>query len=147
LWPPKVDPSSIELRLDRITKAKVWDIDCQGRFLLWQTKETIGPPEQDPRFICVIDGKSTRARAGLLVHLTAPTIHAGSSGNVALEICNLGPFTFGLRENDVIAPLTVASISSPPAKTHQEAGTSTLGQTHVEGRGRVCLGGIADLPR
>lgn len=26
--PPKVDPSSIDLRLDRITEAKVWDIDA-----------------------------------------------------------------------------------------------------------------------
>jgi deoxycytidine triphosphate deaminase len=189
--PPKVDPSSIDLRLDRITEAKVWDIDAykahvgvsgddepvlhvgslryrygeitrflvpppefepgdssqkvyhkgdeiyirQGGFLLWQTKETIGTPKQDPRFICFIDGKSTRARAGLIVHLTAPTIHAGWSGNVTLEISNLGPFTFGLRENDVIAQLTVAMISSPPAKTHQEAGSSTLGQTHVGGLG------------
>ena len=29
--PPKVDPSSIDLRLDRITEAKVWDIDAYKR--------------------------------------------------------------------------------------------------------------------
>jgi len=102
-------------------------------FLLWQTKEIIGTPKQDPRFICFVDGKSTRARVGLLVHLTAPTIHAGWDGNVTLEIANLGPFTFVLRENDVIAQLTVATISSPPSKSHQEAGTSTAGQAHVGG--------------
>jgi deoxycytidine triphosphate deaminase len=45
-----------------------------GGFFLWQTKEVIGTPEVDPRFICFIDGKSTRARTGLLVHMTAPTI-------------------------------------------------------------------------
>jgi dCTP deaminase len=189
--PPKVDPSSIDLRLDRTTEAKIWDINayrehldvtgddeepvlhvgslryrfgvtsqflvappeyvpndrqqrvCRrgneilvrpGGFLLWQTKEIIGTPREDPRFICFVDGKSTRARAGLIVHLTAPTIQAGWEGNVTLEIANLGPFTLGLKENDVIAQLTVATISSPPAKSHSEAGSSTIGQEHVTGR-------------
>jgi deoxycytidine triphosphate deaminase len=186
-----VDPSSIDLRLDHVDEAKIWDIDAYKRhvgvsgddepvlhvgslrykfgdisrqflisppdhkpssaqpvyrkgdeifirpngFLLWQTKEIIGTPKQDPRFICFIDGKSTRARTGLLVHLTAPTIHAGWEGNVTLEIANLGPFTFGLRENDVIAQLTVATISSTPSKSHREAGSSSLGQAHVGGTG------------
>ena len=186
----KIDPSSIDLRLDKVDEAKVWDIaaykthvgvsgddepilnvgslkyqygmlskflipppprkagdldqkvyrngDCifikTGGFLLWQTKELIGTPRDDPRFICFIDGKSTKARAGLVVHLTAPTIHAGWSGNVTLEIANFGPFTLGLREDDVIAQITVATISSTPQRTHAEAGSSTLGQTTVAGK-------------
>jgi dCTP deaminase len=185
---PKVDPSSVDLRLDRIDEAKVWDIAAYnkhvsigggdavlhvgsdrytygdmsrfliappaqdlsnekqlvfsngveifvrpGGFLLWQTKEKIGTPKVDPRYICFVDGKSTRARTGLLVHLTAPTIHAGWSGNVTLEIANLGPFTLGRKENDVIAQITVATISSPPEKTHETAGSSTQGQSHVGG--------------
>ena len=32
------------------------------------------------------------ARLGLVVHLTAPTIHAGFSGNITLEMVNFGPF-------------------------------------------------------
>lgn len=185
--PPKIDPSSIDLRLDRIEEAKIWDVKKYARqvsvgggdavlhvgserykygrlseflvpppehsetqtqdvyrdgkqifirpggFLLWQTKEKIGTPPNDPRFICFVDGKSTRARAGLMVHLTAPTIHAGWSGNVTLEIANLGPFIFALKEDDVIAQLTVATISSPPEKTHETAGSSTQGQTNVGG--------------
>jgi dCTP deaminase len=188
--PPKIDPSSIDLRLDNISEAKVWDILAYkehvgvggedepilrvgsekykygklskflieppnqvtsdltqkvykngseifvrpGGFLLWQTKEKVGTPKLDPRFICFVDGKSTRARAGMIVHLTAPTIHAGWSGNITLEIANLGPFTFGLREDDVIAQLTIATISSSPEMSHEDAGSSTIGQTHVEGR-------------
>lgn len=185
---PKIDPSSIDLRLDHVDEAKIWDVAAYGEhvgvgggeailhvgserfkygkmskflvcppelvpgdptqkvyknsaeifvrpggFLLWQTKEKIGTPNLDPRFICFVDGKSTRARTGLIVHLTAPTIHAGWSGNVTLEIVNLGPFTFGLKENDVIAQITIATISSPPEKTHEAAGSSTQGQSHVEG--------------
>ena len=68
------------------------------------------------------------------MHLTAPTIHAGWKGNVVLEIVNLGPFTFVLQEDDVIAQLTVATISSSPQQTHAEAGSSTVDQVHVSGK-------------
>jgi deoxycytidine triphosphate deaminase len=37
-----------------------------GGFLLWQTKEVVGTPEDGANLICFIDGKSTRARTGLL---------------------------------------------------------------------------------
>jgi deoxycytidine triphosphate deaminase len=186
---PKVGPTSIDLRLDNVSEAKVWDIEtfkkkhnmtgigeaelrlgsfkfaafaeeylipppgykrgtyddrvCRrgeevlirpGGFLLWQTKEKIGTPIHNPQYICFIDGKSTRARTGILVHLTAPTIHAGWKGNVVLEIVNLGPFTFVLQEDDVIAQLTVATISSSPQQTHAAAGSSTVDQVHVSGK-------------
>ena len=87
--------------------------------------------KHNPQYICFIDGKRTRARTGILVHLTAPTIHAGWTGNVVLEIVNLGPFTFVLQEDDVVAQLTVATISSSPQQTHAEAGSSTIDQVHV----------------
>jgi deoxycytidine triphosphate deaminase len=45
-----------------------------GGFVLWTTKERIGTPVSNPRFIAFVNAKSTRARVGLLVHLTAPTI-------------------------------------------------------------------------
>jgi dCTP deaminase len=37
-----------------------------------------------------VEGRRTLARLGLSVHLTAPTIHAGFSGRIALEIYNAG---------------------------------------------------------
>jgi len=103
-------------------------------FLLWQTKERIGTPVRNPGLICFVDGKSTRARTGLLVHLTAPTIHAGWSGKIVLEIANLGPFHFVLSENDVIAQLTVATISSPPELGLKRGESVTAGQVHVGGQ-------------
>jgi deoxycytidine triphosphate deaminase len=184
----KVDPTSIDLHLDRVDEAQVWDTAryierfgsagndepevhlgtfhygkfsgeyltsppdycredksakvCRrgsqilvrsGGFLLWQTKEEVGTPLDNAQYICFVDGKSTKARAGIIVHLTAPTIHAGWSGKVVLEIANLGPLTFVLQENDVIAQLTVATISSIPQQSHHEAGSSTLGQINVKG--------------
>lgn len=98
--------------------------------MLWQTLEIVGTPEENAGLICFIDGKSTRARTGLIVHLTAPTIHAGWSGKITLEIANLGPFDLKMKEfEDVVAQLTVATITSPPVermKTHV-----TYGQTDV----------------
>jgi dCTP deaminase len=92
-----------------------------GGFLLWQTKEVVGTPEKSPKLICFIDGKSTRARTGLVIHLTAPTIHAGWSGKVTLEITN-------------IAQITVAQITSVPLETMEKFGSVTRGQTDVGGK-------------
>lgn len=112
-------------------------------FLLWATKEKVGTPKVDPvqldvlkrhpELICFVNGKSTRARTGLLVHFTAPTIHAGWVGNITLEIANLGPFTFVLREDDVIAQLTVATISSAPDLGLRVSRSRTHGQTDPSG--------------
>lgn len=112
-------------------------------FLLWQTKEIVGTPkidperplhvQQHPQLICFVDAKSTKARTGLLVHFTAPTIHAGWDGTVTLEITNLGPFTFVLRENDAIAQLIVAAISSSPDLTMRKSRSATQGQRKASG--------------
>jgi deoxycytidine triphosphate deaminase len=38
-----------------------------GGFFLWQTKEEAGTPEEDARYICFINGKSSIARMGWVV--------------------------------------------------------------------------------
>ncbi|HJT77094.1 MAG TPA: hypothetical protein VJ739_07800 [Gemmataceae bacterium] len=102
-------------------------------FFVWQTKEIVGTPEEDPRLICFINGKSSIARTGLLVHITAPTIHAGWWGNIVLEISNLGPFTLELKEGDAIAQIVVAALSSPPKKRKRAKGVP-IGQSDVTGQ-------------
>jgi hypothetical protein len=39
-----------------------------------------------------------------------------------------------LQEDDVIAQLTVATLSSIPQQSHQQAGSFTLGQVTVKGK-------------
>ncbi len=39
-----------------------------------------------------VEGRSSLARIGITVHLTAPIIHAGFNGPITLEIVNLGAF-------------------------------------------------------
>jgi dCTP deaminase len=101
-------------------------------FLLWQTREEVGTTK-GAEFICFINGKSTKARTGVLVHCTAPTINAGWHGLVVLEIANLGPFDIVLREDDVIAQVMVAQISSPPSKD-VKLDSATYAQTGVDGQ-------------
>jgi len=190
--PEKIDATSIDLHLDAVSEAKIWNMQkfsehefATGRkrpelriahyklgvfgegyliappdeipgkeleqrvikrgrqvvvrplgFLLWQTKEVVGTnADKNADLICFVDGKSTRARAGIMVHLTAPTIHTTWNGKVTLEIANLGPFDIVLEENDVIAQLTVAKVTSPPA-VDVTGSSSTFGQTDVLGTGR-----------
>lgn len=57
-----------------------------------------------------VEGKSSLARCGLLVHFTAPTIHAGFSGNITLEIINLGPFDILLTPNMYICQLIIEEV-------------------------------------
>jgi dCTP deaminase len=39
-----------------------------------------------------VEGRSSLARIGIVVHLTAPIIHAGFNGKITLEVVNHGPF-------------------------------------------------------
>jgi dCTP deaminase len=184
--PMEIDTTSIDLHLDAIEAAKVWDVrsfnqqqedagaspilgvgkfnykafakqfaipvpsegeagsDAKvyregarivvkpGGFFLWQTREQVGTPEVDPRLICFVDGKSSRARTGLVVHMTAPTLHSGWWGQVTLEIANLGPFALALCEGDAIAQIIVAVISSPPLQKKNARGIA-IGQRNVAG--------------
>jgi len=105
----------------------------RGGFLLWQTRERVGTPELDPKFMCFIDGKSTRARTGLVVHLTAPTIHAGWSGNITLEMTNCGPLDLVLHEGDAVSQIVIAQISNPPSLAVASHESATFGQQDVSG--------------
>ncbi|MBI3985486.1 MAG: dCTP deaminase [Lentisphaerae bacterium] len=44
-----------------------------------------------------IEGRSSYARLGLTVHMTAPTIHCGFHGTITLEMMNFGPYTLILE--------------------------------------------------
>jgi dCTP deaminase len=49
------------------------------------------------RLAARVEGKSSLARLGLIVHLTAPIIHAGFKGRIRLEMVNHGPLPIRLR--------------------------------------------------
>lgn len=89
-----------------------------GHFVLGMTLESISLPiRQDrPSLAARIEGRSSYARCGLLVHFTAPTIHADFTGPIALEIKNLGEYPIMLYSGDYIAQLIVERVSGTPFK-------------------------------
>ncbi len=60
-----------------------------------------------------LDGRSSLARLGLMVHATAHRIDPGWDGNIVLEFCNAGPLTLILREGMSIGALNFELLSSP----------------------------------
>ncbi len=60
-----------------------------------------------------IEGKSSLARLGLSVHVTAPTVLAGFSGRLVLEMNNIGPFPIQLQAGMRIAQLIVEHLGLP----------------------------------
>jgi dCTP deaminase len=70
--------------------------------------------EPDRSLAARIEGKSSRARLGLLVHFTAPTVHPGFSGTLTLEMINLGPVDIQLFPGMPIAQLIVEEVKGRP---------------------------------
>jgi dCTP deaminase len=58
-------------------------------FLLAWTMEEVELPSHT-RLAARVEGKSSLARLGIGIHITAPTIHAGFRGPIQLEVCNHG---------------------------------------------------------
>lgn len=83
-------------------------------FLLAKTLEIISLPLSS----CLaarVEGRSSFARLGLAVHITAPTVHAGFEGPIVLEIKNLGPFTLKLEPGKTpICQMIFEKVSSQP---------------------------------
>jgi dCTP deaminase len=67
-----------------------------------------------------VEGKSSYARCGLLVHFTAPTIHAGFSGTITLELYNLGPVNISLYPGAPICQLIVEVVLGVPFRNDSQ---------------------------
>lgn len=67
-----------------------------------------------------IEGRSSYARCGLLVHFTAPTIHAGFAGTITLELINLGPIPILLYPNAPICQLIVEQVHGRPFRNDSQ---------------------------
>jgi dCTP deaminase len=92
------------------------------RLVLARTHERVELPIQDDGecLAARVEGKSSYARCGLLVHFTAPTIHAGFAGTIALELCNLGPFSIALFPRTPICQLIVETVKGVPFRNDSQ---------------------------
>lgn len=93
-----------------------------NRLVLGRTLERIELPiiEDDQCLAARVEGKSSYARCGLLVHFTAPTIHAGFSGTITLELINLGPCNISLYPEAPICQLIIETVEGTPARNDSQ---------------------------
>ncbi|SCW79511.1 dCTP deaminase [Ancylobacter rudongensis] len=99
-----------------------------GRLVLGWTLERVDL-RPGARLAARVEGKSSLARIGLIVHLTAPTIHAGSTGQIQLEIINLGPRPIRLRAGMKVCQLILEQTLGVPRRGYggQFAGQRAAG--------------------
>jgi dCTP deaminase len=81
-----------------------------GNLVLGRTLESLELP---PHLAGRIEGKSSLARLGLAVHVTAPTVQAGFKGRLYLEMYNYGPFPIKLTPRMDIAQLILEHLGLP----------------------------------
>jgi dCTP deaminase len=93
-----------------------------SRFVLGSTREVVTLPirEERPVYAARVEGRSSFARCGLLIHFTAPTIHAGFSGTITFEIMNFGLHNIMLYRDLEIGQLIFERVSSMPRRNDSQ---------------------------
>ncbi len=82
-----------------------------GSFVLAQTLEKIYIP---PDLVGMVEGRSSWARVGVTVHVTAPKIDPGFNAQITLEMANFGRVPVNLRaEIDKPAQLLLMRLTTP----------------------------------
>ena len=131
-----VCPSHPEYDFDtvRATYSQPIEIGAEGyvfksqTFLLGWTIEKIQLPHRS-RLAARVEGKSSLARLGIGVHVTAPTIHAGfgykkddvtyPGSPLQLEMWNVGPLDVKLVEGMAICQLIFEIVDGTPEKGYE----------------------------
>lgn len=84
-------------------------------FVLAWTSEFVELPIHS-RIAARVEGKSSLARLGVSVHVTAPTIHSGFEGNIQLEMFNFGPMDIILDKGMKVCQLIFEHTAGTPLK-------------------------------
>ncbi|HUO12469.1 MAG TPA: dCTP deaminase, partial [Caulobacteraceae bacterium] len=85
------------------------------RFVLAWTEEEVEIPMQS-RLAARVEGKSSLARLGIGIHVTAPTIHCGFKGQIQLEMFNFGPHEVQLDAGMRVCQLIFEQTLGTPEK-------------------------------
>ncbi|MGB1296881.1 MAG: dCTP deaminase [Psychrobium sp.] len=108
--------SDVQDALDRVMSDEIILEDDQpfilhpGELALAMTMESVTLPAD---IVGWLDGRSSLARLGLMVHVTAHRIDPGWSGNIVLEFINAGKLPLALRAGMPIGALNFEKLSSP----------------------------------
>lgn len=88
-----------------------------GELALAVTYESVTLPDN---IVGWLDGRSSLARLGLMVHVTAHRIDPGWSGQIVLEFYNSGKLPLALRPKMKIAALNFETMSSNAARPYNK---------------------------
>jgi len=97
-----------------------------GKFYQADLAERIALP---PGLCAHIEGKSSLARLGFQIHITAPHAHAGWAGVLKLEMINHGPFNLEITPGFEVGQMYFYRIEKPEAEvtTRDSSITKTAG--------------------
>jgi len=102
-----------------------------GRFVLAQTLERVYVPND---LMGLVEGRSSYARVGVTVHVTAPKIDPGFDAQITLEMANFGSVAVELRAGvDAPAQLILMRLTTPlPAEDLYGADPKDIFQYQTE---------------
>jgi dCTP deaminase len=126
-----IDPSTIDIR-EFLKKYSVpitaepggYFLLPPNTFSLGTTLEFVDLPKES-KIAARVEGRSTLARLGLTIHMTAPTIHCSFAGRIVLEMYNFGAYPLRITPGMTICQLILERLSKSPKK---EIATSFKGQ-------------------
>ena len=153
--PESVQPSSIDLRVDRYFRVfrnhttrvidvkenqedltelvEIADGDCfilhPGEFVLGSTAERLVVPDD---LVARIDGKSSLGRLGLLIHSTAGFVDPGFDGHITLELSNVANLPITLYPGMKIGQVSFLRMTTPAQRPY---GTAGMGSKYQGQRG------------
>ncbi len=121
-----VDPSVPNFNTEEILKELTVSHRIPGDGYILKQKELILAYSKeyvdlrpDTKFAARVEGKSSLARIGLSIHITAPTIHAGFDGQIRLEIVNHGPLPIKLKVGMRICQLIFEQTLGTPERGYR----------------------------
>ena len=88
-----------------------------GELALAVTKESVTIPAD---LVGWLDGRSSLARLGLMVHVTAHRIDPGWSGAIVLECFNSGKLPLALKPNMTIGAINFETLSTPAKRPYNQ---------------------------
>ncbi len=132
--PPFIDlgtPDSIFAMCDQFMEEILIDDDKAfylhpGELALGITIERLSLPND---IAGRLDGRSSLARLGLMVHITAHTIDPGWDGRITLEFANIGKLPLALRPGMRICAVSFETLSGPTTRPYgKKMGAKYTGQ-------------------
>lgn len=125
-WPEdrRWQPASIDLCVEDVAML------APGEFALGTTIEWVSLA---PSLAGRLEGKSTWARRGLFVHITAGFIDPGFQGTITLELLNVSGADLFIPAGTPISQLSLYRLSSPAERPygHPDLGSHYLGQRGI----------------